>query len=144
MSCLTARAEGEANMGVRFPSVASNTFVGPFPANDTETVVLITPPINEPIDNAQVLLFFSASLGVGAAVTSLTFRIRRGTTTAGTIIFLSPPIATVVAGNNYLGSFWYFDFPGVVAGQQYCLTVVQTAATGASVWTDGAMIAMVL
>lgn len=131
-------------MGVRFPSVASNTFVGPLPANATETVVLTTPPINEPIDNAQVLLYWMADITAGTAVTSHIFRIRRGTTTSGVLIGLGSWADTVVAGAFLLSSGAYADNPGVVAGQQYSLTVVQSAATGAGTWLDGALIAMVL
>jgi hypothetical protein len=131
-------------MGVRFPSVATNTFVGPLPASAVETVVLTTPPINEPIDNAQVLLFWMANLTPGASTTSLVWRLRRGTTTAGVALGLTTWGFTTAAGNFVTNSGWYFDFPGVVAGQQYSLTVSQTADTVAGAWADGALIAMVL
>lgn len=131
-------------MGVRFPSVASNTFIGPLPASAAETVCLTTPPINEPIDNAQVILLWSAGITPGTSTTSLVFRIRRGTTAAGTSIGLGTWSFTTVAANLTYVSGWYFDSPGVVANQQYSLTVVQTADTVAGVWVDGALLAMVL
>ena len=131
-------------MGVRFPTVASNTFVGPLPASAAETVVLTTPGISEPIDNAQVLLLWTASITPGTSTTSLVYRLRRGTTTAGTLVNASTFSFTTVAANLTTVSGWYFDSPGTVAGQQYSLTVVQTADTVAGAWVDGALIAMVL
>ena len=131
-------------MGVRFPTVASNTFVGPLPASAAETVVLTTPGISEPIDNAQVLLLWTASITPGTSTTSLVYRIRRGTTTGGALVNASTFSFTTVAANLTTVSGWYFDSPGTVAGQQYSLTVVQTADTVAGAWVDGALIAMVL
>lgn len=131
-------------MGVRFPSVASNTFVGPLPANATETVVLVTPPINEPIDNAQVILLWMADILAGTSTTSHQYRIRRGTTTAGATVNPNSWQSAVAAGAFLAMSGCYFDFPGIVAGQQYCLTVVQGAASAAGTWQDGCLLAMVL
>jgi hypothetical protein len=131
-------------MGVRFPSVASNTFVGPLPASAVETVVLTTPPISEPVDNAQILLFWFFVYAAGTGNTSALFHLRRGTTTAGASVGVAnwpfPAVAAAVAG--YSG--WYFDFPGVVSGQQYSLTLVQTGASAAGTFNDGVLIAMVL
>jgi hypothetical protein len=132
-------------MGVRFPSVASNTFIGPLPASNAETVVLTTPPINEPIDNAQIILMWVANILAGTATTSLVFHVRRGTTAVGTSVGVAGGwVVTLAAGQDGNSSGWYFDFPGIVAGQQYSLTVSQTAATGAGTWIDGALLAMVL
>jgi hypothetical protein len=131
-------------MGVRFPSVASNTFVGPLPANATETVILTTPPINEPVDNAQVLLLWFTSITAGTSTTSFQFKIRRGTTITGTVILAGTCFVTVVAAQNYISSGCYFDLPGIVAGQQYSLTIIQGAATVAGTFLDGALMALVL
>lgn len=131
-------------MGVRFPSVATTTFIGPLPANATETVILTTPPINEPIDNAQVILYWMAAITAGTSVTGHNFRIRRGTTTAGAVIGANAWTFTTVATNNTVVSGCYVDLPGIVAGQQYSLTVIQQAATVAGTFNDGCLIAMVL
>lgn len=131
-------------MGVRFPSVISNTFVGPLPAGAGETVVLTTPPISEPIDGAQVILLWQASITAGASVTSHVFHLRRGTTATDTGVGAGPWTDQIAAAAGRTSSGFYFDFPGVVAGQQYSLTVIQTAATGAGTWLDGALLAMVL
>jgi hypothetical protein len=131
-------------MGVRFPSVASNTFIGPLPANATETVILTTPPINEPVDNAQVILLWFTSITAGTSTTSFQFKIRRGTTAAGAVILAGTCFVTVVAAQNYISSGCYFDFPGIVAGQQYSLTIIQGAATVGGTFLDGALMALVL
>jgi hypothetical protein len=96
------------------------------------------------LDNAQVVLLWQASLTPGTTTSSLVYRIRRGTTAAGTLVGAAPWSFTTVAANLTTLGGWYFDSPGVVAGQQYSLTVVQTADTVAGVWVDGALFAMVL
>ncbi len=131
-------------MGVRFPSVFSNAIANALPANSTETVICVTPPINEPVDNAQVLLFWGVVMSSGASVTSNQFRIRHGTTTAGPSIFVNPWFATTTAAANLISSGAYADNPGVVAGLQYCLTIVQTGATAAGSLGDIYLMAMVL
>jgi hypothetical protein len=131
-------------MGVRFPSVATNTFVGPLPGTAAETVVLTTPPINEPIDNAQVLLFYAIDISPGATVASHVFRLRRGPLATSPLVNVVNFVTTVTTPARLESSGMYFDFPGIVAGQQYSLTVVQTAATGAGNFNDGVLIAMVL
>lgn len=131
-------------MGVRFPTAYSNTFVGPLPASAAETVVLVTPPINEPIDNATVFIFGAFSLTVGASSTSISVNLRRGTTAAGALVNTASFAMANTAAATIAVPFTYFDNPGVVAGQQYCLTVQQNAATGAGTWRDGSLMAMVL
>jgi hypothetical protein len=131
-------------MGVRFPSVQTNTFIGPFPANATETVVLTTPPLTLPLDSAVVLILWDFSALAGTSVTSFVLRIRRGATTAGTLVTTAQHVTPAVAGTiSGLGGC-YFDTPGAVAGQQYSLTCVQTAATGASTFNDAALLAFAL
>jgi hypothetical protein len=131
-------------MGVRFPSVATTTFIGPLPASAAETLVFTTPPINEPVDNAQVLILWSAVITPGTSTTSLVFRVRRGTLVTSPLVNAAGWGFTTVAANLLFCSGWYPDNPGVVAGQQYSLTVVQTADTVAGAFVDGSMIAMVL
>jgi hypothetical protein len=131
-------------MGVRFPSVATNTFIGPLPANANETVVLTTPPLTLPLDGATVILPWMAYLTTGTGTTSIAYRIRRGTTTAGVLLNQNPWFFTSGPGNGLTVGGWYFDTPGAVAGQQYSLTIVQSAATAAAVWGDGALMAFAL
>jgi hypothetical protein len=131
-------------MGVRFPSVFTNTFVGPLPANATETVVLTTPPLNLALDFATVFLQWCASINPGTSTTALLYRLRRGTTAAGTLVGTSFNSGTLTVGVALTVSGCYFDTPGAVAGQQYSLTVSQTADTVAGVWIDGALLAYAL
>lgn len=131
-------------MGVHFPSVFSNTFVGPLPANATETVVLVSPPINLPLDNAQVIVNWFANVIAGTNTTAFAYRIRRGTGTTGPLIAPGPWSQTVTAGNSVHLSGTYADTPGVVAGQQYALTIVQSAASAAGTFNDGGIAVFVL
>lgn len=131
-------------MGVRFPTVTTNTFIGPLPASAAETLCLTTPGISEPIDNGQVIILWTASITPGTSTTSLVFRLRRGALVTSPLVNLTTFSFTTVAANLTTVSGWYFDSPGIVAGQQYSLTVVQTADTVAGTWVDGALLAMVL
>ena len=132
------------SMGVRLASVFSTTFIGPLPASAAETVCLTTGPIIEAVDNAAIILLWFAAITAGTSVTSHVFRVRRGTTTAGAQVGANPWSDTVAAAAFLATSGVYVDTPGVVAGQQYSLTVVQTAATVAGVFNDGCLLAMVL
>jgi hypothetical protein len=131
-------------MGVRNATVFSNALQNAPPANATETVIFTTAGLSPSIDNGQVFLMWQFSCTVGASITSIVCRIRRGITTAGTFIGSNPWATTTAAAQFLTISGWYFDTPGVVSGQQYSLTIVQTAATGASTAVDGALLAMVL
>lgn len=127
-------------MGVRYPSVASTTFVGPLPASAVETVVLVTPPLTPPLDLAQIFLHWMCSVLAGTSVTSHVWRIRRGTTAAGTLIGAAVWTETIAAGETDVSGGCYVDSPGAVAGQQYALTLVQTAATVAGTFNDGCLL----
>jgi hypothetical protein len=131
-------------MGVRFPSVVTNTFVGPLPANANETVVATLPPLTLPLDGATVFISYSCDLTPGASVTSHVFRLRRGTTVVSALVNFANFVSTVTAGARLMSSGFYFDNPGAVGPVQYSLTVVQTAATGAGVFNDVAMMAFAL
>jgi hypothetical protein len=131
-------------MGVRFPSVFSNAFIGPLPASGAETICYTTSPISEPVDNAQVLIFWGFSYIPGTANTSATFTLRRGPLLTSPTFQAGLWTTTVVAGNAIITSGAYADSPGVVAGQQYTLTIQQGAATGAGTFRDGYLMAMVL
>lgn len=131
-------------MGVRFPTVATTTFIGPLPASAVETVVLTTPPINEPIDNAQIILMWMGLINAGTGTSQLGWRIRRGAGITGTQLGVAVWVNTQTVGVTNVSGGFYFDFPGVVAGQQYSLTVSQTGATAAGAWQDGSLLAMVL
>jgi hypothetical protein len=131
-------------MGVRFPSVFTNTFIGPLPANATETVILTTPPFSPPLDTSAIFFLWCSEINAGTGTTVLAHRIRRGTTAAGAFIGVQPWNALANVGNAFMLSGCYFDTPGAVGGQQYSLTVSQTGATVAGVWNDGALLVFAL
>lgn len=131
-------------MGVRFPSVFTNTFIGPLPANATETVLCTTPLLTPSLDGAPIFLQWFCTILAGASVTGHTFRIRRGTTSGGVFVGAGSWVDVAAAGvqRNHSGN--YNDLPGAISGQQYSLTLVQTAATGAGTLTDVYMLAFSL
>ena len=131
-------------MGARFPSVWSNVIQNQLPASAAETVICQLPPFNISLDFSQILLQWFANITSGATSTSLVFRIRRGLTTAGVFIGVATWGNTTTAGNTYVLSGSYADTPGAVAGQQYVLTCVQTAATGVGTVFDVSLLAFAL
>lgn len=130
--------------GVRFPFVASTTFVGPLPANANETVILTTPPLNIPLDFAQIIIEWSCNITGGTGALAHVFRIRRGTTAGGLLVNAVgwQHIAAAAVVRTHSGQ--YVDTPGAVAGQQYSLTVVQTGVTAAGTFNDGVIFAYAL
>ncbi len=130
-------------MGVRFPSVSSNTILNSPIVTSAETVVVTTPPLNLALDFAQILLFWYIVLTVGAAGNAIIPRLRRGTTIAGTLVNVAFN-QTAVAGNIVASSGSYADTPGAVAGQQYSLTMQVNAATANSTVQDVSLIAFAL
>lgn len=130
-------------MGVRFPSVSSGTLQNPLPANATETVVALTPPLTITLDFAQIFIFWLFNITAGTGTTAVAFRVRRGNTVAGLLVS-GVDAHTLAAGNqaNVIG--FTVDTPGAVAGQQYCLTLLQTGATGAGVANDIVILAFSL
>lgn len=131
-------------MGVRNPSAATNTFIGPLPATAAETIVFTTPLLNLSLDNATVLLYFCIDITAGATATAHRFIIRRGTALTSPSVMVATLQTTEVAGARNTGSGVYFDLPGVAADLQYTLTIQQIAATGAGSFIDGSLLAMVL
>jgi hypothetical protein len=131
-------------MGVRYPSVQTNVFIGPAPASATEFVVCTTPPFSPPVDNGVVYLHWFMKFLTGTGTTSLVVQLRRGTTTGGTLVNLSSATFGIGAAANGILAGSYFDAPGVVAGQQYSLTCAQTGASAAGTWGDQALMAYVL
>jgi hypothetical protein len=130
-------------MGVRFPSVQSNTLLNASVGINVETPVCTTPPLNLPLDNAVVLLFWYIVHFIGTTAATTRYLIRRGTTIAGTLVNVSANL-TGTAGNQVLGSGFYFDTPGAVAGQQYTLSCIDPASTVAGGIADAALLAFVL
>jgi hypothetical protein len=131
-------------MGVRFPSAFSNTFIGPLPANATETVVCTTPPLTLPLDGATVILLWLFSYTAGTGNTTTGMLLRRGTTIAGALVNAATNSGQAVPTGPDILSGCYFDTPGAVAGQQYSLTIQQFGASAAGTFRDVALLAFAL
>lgn len=131
-------------MGVRNSSGGTNTFIGPLPANATETIIYQVGPLVLPIDNAQVFLQWFFSYTPGTANSSAQFNIRRGTTTAATRLNINNWQNQTVAAQPFYAGGCYVDQPGVAGSLFYILTIVQIAATAAGTAVDGAFMAMIL
>ena len=130
-------------MGFRNPSVFSNTIANATIVTTAETVICVTPPLNIPFDNTPILLVFFCAISTGTGTTSAQVRLRRGTTVAGpplNVLFgaLAAGVANITQGGGY------FDVPGLVAGQQYCMTFTQTGASANGTVFDVSMLAFAL
>lgn len=130
-------------MGVRFPSVQSNTLVNANVAINAETIVLTTAGLTPPLDSAVVLLVWFMIHTVGATAGGSTYRLRRGNALTSPLINLAVG-ATVTAGNTVLHSGSYFDTPGAVSGQQYTLTCIDTGSTAVGAINDASLLAFAL
>ena len=110
---------------------------GTVPATSAETVAIILPGnVSVPV-GTLIVLEAVATWTAGSSTTAIVARIRRGTTTAGTLVgqaFTNP--ATASAANTIAAQC--ADTPGEVAGQQYCLTLQQTsgAANGSALFAS--------
>lgn len=130
-------------MGVHAASVSSNTIQNATIVTTAETVIATTPPIIQPIDNALVLVLWTFSIALAAATATLSMRLRRGTTTGGTLVNVSLA-PTVTASATVMFAGHYFDTPGVVAGQQYSMCVVCGSAGANSTVNDVCITALAL
>ena len=133
-------------MGVRFPFAGAQATV-PFnalPANANETAVMVSAPFNPSIDSAQILILWYVCLTVGTGTTFIQWHVRRGSGTGGTTLNAGIPQQSVTAGQQSIFSGMAVDSPGAVGGQQYTLTIVQTAATAAANWQEGVLALLAL
>ncbi|MCL6552921.1 MAG: hypothetical protein K6W08_07355 [Firmicutes bacterium] len=97
----------------------------------SETVVITSPLIKIPVSTCRVWITGSCQLTSGTGTTAVTVRIRRGTTTAGTLIGAgnSEAIKTAAGSTEPFGLSVVDTLAGADA-VQYVLTLQQTAATG--------------
>lgn len=130
-------------MGVRQATVSSTVVTNAVLVTSAETVVAISPPLNIPIANAQILLFGYVLFSAGTGTSFMNCKVRRGITTAGQQVNQTGSINVTVAGGN-IWTFTYADTPGEIAGQQYCMTLSQTAASANGTVLDVCFTAMAL
>jgi hypothetical protein len=107
----------------------------------TETVLCTLSGLSA--SNGQVIrLIATSQFTSGTSTTALTFRIRRGTGITGTVV--GPAAAlTTTATNVVQVTHVVEDSPGEVSGQQYVLTVQQTAAAANGSGTFAEIVAIV-
>lgn len=107
----------------------SNSVVTDVPlVNAAETAAIVTNPVSSSLDGDQIAIAGSLNILTGASVTGIVIRIRRGNGVAGTVVGDTPPY-TIGAAASVEIPFNATDSPGPVAGQQYTVTVVQTAGS---------------
>jgi len=130
-------------MGVRIASSGLSQTGGVTVTTTTETVIVISPPINLAVDNAQVLIFAYILFTPGTGTTSFAVRLKRGTTVSGTALNNTGGQINLTTTAYWIGVHW-LDTPGIIAEQQYCATIVQSGATGNGNAVEATLTAVVL
>jgi hypothetical protein len=110
-----------------------------------ETVVITSDPARPTFATSRVLIIAWGQLTLGTSTTAVTPRIRRGTTTSGTLIgeANSEAIKTAAASTE---PFFIMTTEqiGVVDNVQYVLTLAQTAASANGSCLQASIIVLVL
>lgn len=94
-----------------------------------ETAAVTSDPISPTSDGAELTIAGVVNITTGASTTAVVVRVRRGAGVAGALVG-ETETHTLAAAAQASIPFGVTDFPGAVSGQQYTVTVVQTAATG--------------
>lgn len=130
-------------MGVRNASVSTTAQINNTMSVAAETIVLTTPFISLPLDNAPVLIFWQFYATSGTNGTTLQLRIRRGATLTDTLVMTGAAFTAAAAAMfNCAGHF--IDTPGVVGPVQYSVTAQNAGSTTTGGLFTGCMSAMVL
>lgn len=108
----------------------------------TETVIVSTPRRNAPRGDVEVLVWACAQLTTGAATTTVTPRIRRGTAITGTLVGEANAI-TVGAAAGSTETFCLLETEHVAqTAVEYSLTLEQASATGNGTALHGSIIVL--
>jgi hypothetical protein len=108
-----------------------------------ETEVAETPRVQLHQQSPRVLVIAHAKLTTGAGTTAVVPRIRRGTSTAGTLVGDETGEAIkAAAGSTEEFSAMVVDTPGGVDSASYVLTLSQTGATGNGSCVEATIIAI--
>jgi len=123
------------------PVIRSSFAIGPVPvAGAAEAVIGTVDGIETPLPGYRVQLMASGFVTVDPFTTDITVTLRRGDLT-GVVVNTQGPIVVVPAAlADAPFSITGTDEPGDVADQSYVLTVIQTAAAGA---TDAAYVSLI-
>lgn len=107
------------------------------------TDIGVLPPLNVPIDNAIVFLFWSFEVDVAAGGNSIEIVLHRGDSTTGVLI-QDLALGPWAPGDNRHEAGCTVDRPGVVAEQIYTLGAAMGGATANSPIADVRIIALML
>lgn len=122
-------------MGVRFPSAVTTTIVNNPGAGPSNQVVCTTPPISQSLDGQLLIIMWWMVLTTGATGPIAGYDIRRGTTTAGTILTSGQPV-TELANVTIIRSGAVIDTPSNAANVQYSLCFNSTNASSPTTVRD--------
>ena len=118
---------------------AVNTITNLTLVTTTETVVAVLPALGEALPGGGGFLISGiVNLTPGTAATGVIMRVRAGSTTAGAQIG-NADTHTVAAAAAQNIPFYALDGAGPRAGNQYCVTAQQVAATGNATVNDVTM-----
>ena len=101
------------------------------PVTTAETVIIVSNPIAVPsgANFALVSAFLAVQFGTGT--TGVTFRVRRGSTTAGALVGTTGNLTSgITASAFFADGVQMVDSPPPQDEAQYCLTMQQAGATG--------------
>jgi hypothetical protein len=119
-------------MGVRFPGSGSNVLLNTVVAPG-EALAVLSPTISPALDNQQLVILWSITWLGGATGPVVSYNIRRGSTTAATLL-TSGQTVTEANSTRYFRSGVVIDVPGIVANVQYGLFLnVTNAASGVTI-----------
>jgi hypothetical protein len=93
----------------------------------TETVVIVSGAVSTNTVNDTVTVFGMIDITPGTSATAVVVKVYRGATKAGTQIGATET-GTLAATAHGAIPFAFSDQPGLVASQQYCVSVTETAA----------------
>ena len=115
---------------------SSNVITNATVVTTTETVAATLPLLAEALAGGGGFLIFGLiNITPGTAATGITVRVKVGTTTAGAQVG-NADLHTVIAAAAQNIFFMAWDSAGPRAGNQYCVTVQQAAATGNATIND--------
>jgi hypothetical protein len=99
----------------------------------TELVIVTSSPCNLLVPEALILIQFEVDFLNSASGATITFKIRRGTTTGGTLVTVANTWGpfTLAASTRYNFGMSAYDQPGEAGGIQYTVTgtIASNAAT---------------
>lgn len=107
-----------------------------------ETVAIVGPSLQTPKDTSTIVALVSLTFTVGTAGTGLTARVRQGSAVSGAQAGQSYVFTNLVAGQQVTVTFLVSLSVQATDYVQLCVTLQQTAATGAGTVTGGTLLAI--